>query len=211
MPPPSGLGSCFGEPPFPLPLSGGDEELYSPASCRTNTFDGTSDISPSFDKMDIHDMEKTIADSRFIAQHVRNKDSFENVSILAHFIKSVIKQQTNYLFDSLFLFFSGRGRLEVRGNGPGPFIPLDLHLGLRRRHRHHHLQRSISLRHHQAHRCTHFQGGEKEDGVAQNGAGGVVGDPPNQSPSKTQFAITMIITNIEIVMLCIDKSIILQC
>lgn len=80
VPPTGGLGSCFGEPPFPLPLSGGDEDLYSPASCRTNTFDGTSDISPSFDKMDIHDMEKTIADSKFIAQHVRNKDSFENVS-----------------------------------------------------------------------------------------------------------------------------------
>lgn len=72
--------SCFGEPPFPLPLTGGDEELYSPASCRTNTFDGTSDASPSFEKLDLHDMEKTIADSRFIAQHVRNKDSFENVS-----------------------------------------------------------------------------------------------------------------------------------
>ncbi|XP_019868289.1 acetylcholine receptor subunit alpha-like 1 [Aethina tumida] len=71
--------SCFGEPPFPLPLTGGDEELYSPASCRTNTFDGTSDASPSFEKLDLHDMEKTIADSRFIAQHVRNKDSFENV------------------------------------------------------------------------------------------------------------------------------------
>lgn len=76
-----GFGSCFAEPlpPFPLPLSGGDEDLYSPASCRTGTFDGTSDASPSFEKMDLHDMEKTIADSRFIAQHVRNKDSFENV------------------------------------------------------------------------------------------------------------------------------------
>ncbi|CAH0553706.1 unnamed protein product [Brassicogethes aeneus] len=71
-------GSCFGEPPFPPlpPLTGGDEELYSPASCRTNTFD---DASPSFDKVELQDMEKTIADSRFIAQHVRNKDAFENV------------------------------------------------------------------------------------------------------------------------------------
>lgn len=74
--------SCFGEPPFPtLPPLGGDEDLYSPASCRTNTFDGTSDASPSFDKLEVHDMEKAIADSRFIAQHVRNKDSFENVRI----------------------------------------------------------------------------------------------------------------------------------
>lgn len=78
---PGQLGSCFGEPPFPLPLSGGDEDLYSPASCRTNTFDGTSDISPSFEKVEIRDIDKTLADSKFIAQHVRNKDAFENVSI----------------------------------------------------------------------------------------------------------------------------------
>lgn len=76
------MGSCFGEPPFPLPLTGGDEDLYSPASCRTNTFDATSDISPSFDKVEIRDIDKTIADSKFIAQHVRNKDSFENVGII---------------------------------------------------------------------------------------------------------------------------------
>lgn len=78
---PGQLGSCFGEPPFPLPLAGGEEDLYSPASCRTNTFDGTSDISPSFEKVEIRDIDKTIADSKFIAQHVRNKDAFENVSM----------------------------------------------------------------------------------------------------------------------------------
>lgn len=77
--PPPGLGSCFGEPPFPLPLTGGDEELYSPASCRTGAFDPPSDVSPGFEKIDGHDMEKTIADSKFIAQHMKNKDSFENV------------------------------------------------------------------------------------------------------------------------------------
>lgn len=90
LPPPSrfdvaasgGIGPCFGEPPFPvMPLSGGDDDLYSPASCRTNTMDGTSDGSPTFDKIGLHDMEKTIADSKFIAQHVRNKDKFENVSL----------------------------------------------------------------------------------------------------------------------------------
>ena len=73
-----GLGTCFGEPPFPLPLSGGDEDLYSP-SCRT-TIDGNSEPSPTFEKLMVHEMEKTVEDSRFIAQHVRNKDSFENVS-----------------------------------------------------------------------------------------------------------------------------------
>lgn len=79
--PPAGLGSCFGEPPFPLPLTGGDEELYSPASCRMGAFDPPNDISPAFDKIEGQDMEKTIADSKFIAQHMKNKDSFENVSV----------------------------------------------------------------------------------------------------------------------------------
>lgn len=74
-----GIGPCFGEPPFPsLPLSGGDEELYSP-SCRT-TIDGNSEPSPTFEKLMVNEIEKTIEDSRFIAQHVKNKDSFENVS-----------------------------------------------------------------------------------------------------------------------------------
>lgn len=80
---PGGLGPCFGESHFsPLPLPGGDEDLYSPASCRTNTLDGTSDISPTFEKVGVHDMEKAIQDSKFIAQHVKNKDTFENVSKL---------------------------------------------------------------------------------------------------------------------------------
>lgn len=78
-----GIGQCFGEPHFAsMPLPGGDEELYSPASCRTNTFDGTSDASPSFEKIGTQDMEKAIQDSRFIAQHVRNKDTFENVIVI---------------------------------------------------------------------------------------------------------------------------------
>lgn len=82
-----GIGPCFGDPHFAsVPLPGGDEELYSPASCRTNTLDGTSDASPSFEKIGTHDMEKAIQDSRFIAQHVKNKDSFENVSFIANVI-----------------------------------------------------------------------------------------------------------------------------
>lgn len=76
-----GMGPCFGEPPFPvLPLSGGDEELYSPQVCRTSALDGVNDPSPVFQKMGIYDSEKTIADARFIAQHSKNKDAYENVS-----------------------------------------------------------------------------------------------------------------------------------
>ncbi|KAF7280672.1 hypothetical protein GWI33_005638 [Rhynchophorus ferrugineus] len=97
MPPP-GLGSCFGEPPFPLPLAGGDEELYSPASCRTGTFDVPSDISPGFEKMEGRDMEKTIADSKFIAQHVRNKDSFENVEEDWKYVAMVLDRLFLWIF-----------------------------------------------------------------------------------------------------------------
>lgn len=76
-----GMGPCFGEPPFPvLPLSGGDEELYSPQVCRTATMDSANDPSPVFQKIGIHDSEKTCADARFIAQHSKNKDAYENVS-----------------------------------------------------------------------------------------------------------------------------------
>lgn len=80
--PHSGLSACFGEPPFPPPLGVADDDLYSPASCRGLGFDGTSsDAGASFDqRTETRDVEKTIANSRFIAQHVRNKDSFENVS-----------------------------------------------------------------------------------------------------------------------------------
>lgn len=36
--------------------------------------------SPVFDKPIVREMEKTIEGSRFIAQHVKNKDKFESVS-----------------------------------------------------------------------------------------------------------------------------------
>lgn len=94
----SRMGTCFREVPYPsVPLSGGDEDLYSPASCRTNIF-SANDESPCFDKIELHDMDKTINDSRFIAQHVKNKDAFENVSILGGLH---IKKK---LFDYIFFF-----------------------------------------------------------------------------------------------------------
>ncbi|XP_066251349.1 acetylcholine receptor subunit alpha-like 1 [Euwallacea similis] len=96
--PPPGFGSCFGEPPFPLPLTGGDEELYSPASCRTGAFDPPSDISPAFDKIDGHDMEKTVADSKFIAQHMKNKDSFENVADDWKYVAMVLDRLFLWIF-----------------------------------------------------------------------------------------------------------------
>ncbi|XP_008477631.1 acetylcholine receptor subunit alpha-like 1 [Diaphorina citri] len=59
--------------------------MFSPTSMCPPTQDGT-DVSPTFDNQMIlmprrqtREIEKTIEDSRFIAQHVRNKDKFENV------------------------------------------------------------------------------------------------------------------------------------
>uniref|UniRef100_A0AAU6PBG8 Nicotinic acetylcholine receptor alpha1 n=1 Tax=Protohermes xanthodes TaxID=1452977 RepID=A0AAU6PBG8_9NEOP len=99
-----GMGPCFGEPPFPsLPISGGDEELYSP-SCRTTTMDGTSDVSPVFEKLGVHEMEKTIEDSRFIAQHVKNKDSFENVEEDWKYVAMVLDRLFLWIFTLACIF-----------------------------------------------------------------------------------------------------------
>lgn len=68
---------CFGEPPLPLPLPCADDDLFSPG-CVAAICPG-GDISPTFEKPIT--MEKTVEDAKFIAQHVKNKDKFENVSI----------------------------------------------------------------------------------------------------------------------------------
>lgn len=78
----SPTGPCFVEPPLPLP--GADDDLFSPGGGSPCGDDG--DVSPTFDKPYIREMEKTIEGSRFIAQHVRNKDSFESVSTPFHMI-----------------------------------------------------------------------------------------------------------------------------
>lgn len=85
-----GVGPCFGEPPLPaLPLPGGDDELFSPTSngdlspscCVVGGIGSSGDgLSPTFDKPIMREMEKTIEGTRFVAQHMRNKDKFESVS-----------------------------------------------------------------------------------------------------------------------------------
>lgn len=68
-------GPCFGDAPLSLPLPGADDDLFSPGEVGLN-----GDQNPTIDKYTTQEVEKTIEDARFIAQHVRNKDKFENVS-----------------------------------------------------------------------------------------------------------------------------------
>uniref|UniRef100_A0A8W7PTM9 Neurotransmitter-gated ion-channel transmembrane domain-containing protein n=1 Tax=Anopheles coluzzii TaxID=1518534 RepID=A0A8W7PTM9_ANOCL len=79
-PPPVVSGPCFGEPPLPaLPLPGGDDDLFSPTGNGDMSPTCCGDLSPTFEKPLLREMEKTIEASRFVAQHVRNKDKFESI------------------------------------------------------------------------------------------------------------------------------------
>nr|XP_014289941.2 acetylcholine receptor subunit alpha-like 1 [Halyomorpha halys] len=74
--------SC-GELELPPP-PGGDEDLFG------------GDVSPTFDKP--LSLEKTIEDARFIAQHVKNKDKFENVIEDWKYVAMVLDRLFLYVF-----------------------------------------------------------------------------------------------------------------
>lgn len=90
-----GVGPCFGEPPLPaLPLPGGDDELFSPTgngdlspTCCVGMPGGGAhgSASPTYNEQPyLREVEKAIEGTRFVAQHMRNKDKFESVSTV-HF------------------------------------------------------------------------------------------------------------------------------
>lgn len=88
QPPPPATRCEFGavaprfEEPLPsLPLPGADDDLFGPASPG---YGAHEDISPTFEKPLVRQIEKTIEDARFIAQHAKNKDKFESVSSLLY-------------------------------------------------------------------------------------------------------------------------------
>ncbi|KAI4486456.1 hypothetical protein M0804_005826 [Polistes exclamans] len=73
--PPLGTVAPYFEEPLPsLPLPGADDDLFGPASPGY----AHEDISPTFEKPLVREIEKTIDDARFIAQHAKNKDKFES-------------------------------------------------------------------------------------------------------------------------------------
>lgn len=72
----SNVAPCFEEPLPSLPLPGADDDLFGPASPGY----AHEDVSPTFEKPLVREIEKTIDDARFIAQHAKNKDKFESVS-----------------------------------------------------------------------------------------------------------------------------------
>ncbi|XP_033199279.1 nicotinic acetylcholine receptor alpha1 [Bombus vancouverensis nearcticus] len=69
------VAPCFEEPLPSLPLPGADDDLFGPASPAYVH----EDISPTFEKPLVREIEKTVDDARFIAQHAKNKDKFESV------------------------------------------------------------------------------------------------------------------------------------
>ncbi|CAD1474432.1 unnamed protein product, partial [Heterotrigona itama] len=68
------VAPCFEEPLPSLPLPGADDDLFGPASPAYVH----EDVSPTFEKPLVREIEKTIDDARFIAQHAKNKDKFES-------------------------------------------------------------------------------------------------------------------------------------
>lgn len=88
------VAPCFEEPLPSLPLPGADDDLFGPASPAYVH----EDVSPTFEKPLVREIEKTVDDARFIAQHAKNKDKFESVSTCCCFC--------HYLSLSLPLSFS---------------------------------------------------------------------------------------------------------
>nr|WUR05311.1 nicotinic acetylcholine receptor alpha 1 [Orius laevigatus] len=106
---------CYGEPPLPLPSA--DDDLFSPGICHAD------DVSPTFEKP--LSLEKTIEDARFIAQHVKNKDKFENVIEDWKYVAMVLDR----LFLWVFLFACLMGAVVIIFQAPSLYDrskPIDI-------------------------------------------------------------------------------------
>ncbi|OXU23952.1 hypothetical protein TSAR_008607 [Trichomalopsis sarcophagae] len=83
--------------PPSLPLPGADDDLFGPASPTYVTHDDLQ-VSPTFDKPMLREIERTMEDARFIAQHARNKDKFESVEEDWKYVAMVIDRIFLWLF-----------------------------------------------------------------------------------------------------------------
>ncbi|XP_002000166.3 acetylcholine receptor subunit alpha-like 1 [Drosophila mojavensis] len=103
---------CFSDPPLPssLPLPGADDDLFSPSGLNGDISPGccpaaaaaaaaaAADLSPTFERPYAREMEKTIEGSRFIAQHVKNKDKFESVEEDWKYVAMVLDRMFLWIF-----------------------------------------------------------------------------------------------------------------
>ncbi|XP_002053320.3 acetylcholine receptor subunit alpha-like 1 isoform X1 [Drosophila virilis] len=102
---------CFGDPPLPssLPLPGADDDLFSPSGLNGDISPdccpaaaaaaaAAADLSPTFERPYAREMEKTIEGSRFIAQHVKNKDKFESVEEDWKYVAMVLDRMFLWIF-----------------------------------------------------------------------------------------------------------------
>lgn len=116
-----GMAPCFGEPPLPstLPIPGADDELFSPSVINGDLSPNCcpTEMSPTFEKRYMREMEKTIEGSRFIAQHVRNKDKFESVSVNRVRERESEREGERYIITS-YMFYSLRYSLFVFDSCP---------------------------------------------------------------------------------------------
>ncbi|XP_044018760.1 acetylcholine receptor subunit alpha-like 1 [Aphidius gifuensis] len=94
IPGPTGIESCYDETLPALPLPGPDDDLFAPASPGYVH----DDISPTFEQQNPRAVEKTIDDARFIAQHAKNKDKFENVVEDWKYVAMVLDRIFLYVF-----------------------------------------------------------------------------------------------------------------
>ncbi|XP_014604929.1 PREDICTED: acetylcholine receptor subunit alpha-like 1 [Polistes canadensis] len=99
--PPLGTVAPYFEEPLPsLPLPGADDDLFGPASPGY----AHEDISPTFEKPLVREIEKTIDDARFIAQHAKNKDKFESVEEDWKYVAMVIDRIFLWIFTLACVF-----------------------------------------------------------------------------------------------------------
>ncbi|XP_011340986.1 acetylcholine receptor subunit alpha-like 1 [Ooceraea biroi] len=94
------VAPCFEEPLPSLPLPGADDDLFGPASPGY----AHEDVSPTFEKPLVREIEKTIDDARFIAQHAKNKDKFESVEEDWKYVAMVLDRIFLWIFTLACVF-----------------------------------------------------------------------------------------------------------